>query len=201
MNTMKMKAQHPCRGGAYALVLGASCLLFSEVPARSPAVNQDSLVIKDFENRVADYVKLHRKIESEAPAQKQTNSSAKIAEYRLEMAPKIRAARFTAKQGDIFTPKISRLFRRLMAMPFAGPDGKQLRASLRSAEPVRGIRLQVNATYPEKAPLQSTPPTLLLDLPTLPSELEYRIVGRDLVLRDVAANLIVDLLPNALPPS
>jgi len=88
-----------------------------------------------------------------------------------------------------------------MAMPFAGPDGKQIRASLRSAEPVRGIRLQVNATYPEKAPLQSTPPTLLLDLPTLPSELEYRIVGRDLVLRDVAANLIVDLLPNALPPS
>ena len=44
------------------------------------------------------------------------------------------------------------------------------------------------------AALQSTPPTLLSDLPKLPSELEYRIVGRELVLLDTAANLIVDLL-------
>jgi hypothetical protein len=56
-------------------------------------------------------------------------------------------------------------------------------------------RLHVNATYPVKVPLQSTPPTLLLDLSQLPSEVEYRIVGRDLVLRDVGANLVVDFNP------
>jgi hypothetical protein len=43
------------------------------------------------------------------------------------------------------------------------------------------------------------PPTLLLNLPRLPNELQYRIVGTTLVLYDVSSNLIADLLPNALP--
>jgi hypothetical protein len=40
----------------------------------------------------------------------------------------------------------------------------------------------------------------LIDLPRLPSGLEYRIVGRELVLLDSTSNLVVDLLPDALPP-
>jgi hypothetical protein len=62
-------------------------------------------------------------------------------------------------------------------------------------------KLRVNQRYPQGVPLQSTPPTLLLNLPQLPKELEYRIVGRDLVLRDIGANLVVDYLPNILPQS
>ena len=30
-------------------------------------------------------------------------------------------------------------------------------------------------------------------------EVEYRVVGHDLLLRDVEANLVVDLIPNAIP--
>src|SRR5207248_4892695 len=82
-----------------------------------------------------------------------------------------------------------------------GPRGEKLRASLRHAEPVKTLNLQVNDSYPQGVPLQSTPPSLLLDLPKLPSELEYRIVGRDLVLRDVKANLIVDFINNVIPAS
>jgi hypothetical protein len=33
----------------------------------------------------------------------------------------------------------------------------------------------------------------------LPAELEYRFVGRDLVLVDSHAGLVVDVLPDALP--
>jgi len=33
----------------------------------------------------------------------------------------------------------------------------------------------------------------------LPPELDYRVVGRDLVLRDVKANLVVDFIANAIP--
>jgi hypothetical protein len=39
----------------------------------------------------------------------------------------------------------------------------------------------------------------LQELPPLPEELAYRIVGRDLVLVDSKANLVVDLLHEALP--
>jgi hypothetical protein len=48
-------------------------------------------------------------------------------------------------------------------------------------------------------PLTTTPPTLLSKLPQLPPELAYRIVGRDLTLKDTKAGLIVDLIPNAIP--
>jgi hypothetical protein len=38
-----------------------------------------------------------------------------------------------------------------------------------------------------------------LSLPKLPPDVEYRVVGHDLVLLDVTAKLIVDLMPNAVP--
>lgn len=168
-------------------------------PPPNPPVNQDSLVLQDFDKRVANYLSLHNKAKSELPAAKSTTSSEKIVDHRREMGPKLQAARPEAKQGQIFTPEIGRVFRRLIATPFNGPDGQRIRASLRRAEPVKGIQLRANEKYPERIPLQSTPPTLLLDLPKLPPELDYRIVGRSLVLRDVAANMIVDFLPDALP--
>lgn len=43
------------------------------------------------------------------------------------------------------------------------------------------------------------PPKLLLALPLLPEELEYLFVNRDLVLWDWHADLIIDVLPNAIP--
>ncbi len=79
------------------------------------------------------------------------------------------------------------MFKRLIDVAFQGPDAAEVRASLRHAEPVK-IPLQVNATYPDSLPLQSTPPSVLLNLPDVPPELYYRIVGRDLVLRDAGAN-------------
>jgi hypothetical protein len=41
-------------------------------------------------------------------------------------------------------------------------------------------------------------PCVTTALPPLPPELQYRVVGRDLVLIDLHANLIVDILPFAL---
>ena len=47
----------------------------------------------------------------------------------------------------------------------------------------------------------STTPDAVLDvLPELPSELVYRVQGRDLVLLDVEADLVVDVLEAAFPP-
>ena len=44
------------------------------------------------------------------------------------------------------------------------------------------------------------PPNLLKELHQLPDDLEYRFVGRDLILRDVKANTIVDVIRHARPP-
>ena len=82
-----------------------------------------------------------------------------------------------------------------------GPNAGRVEKSLRSSEPeVRSkVLVEVNHKYPPNVPLQSTPPTLLVNLPKLPPELEYRVVGNYLVLMDSKANLILDYIPNAIP--
>lgn len=170
-------------------------------PAKASAANPDSLVIMEFENRVKEYVKLHKKAQAEMLPLKPTDSASLIDQRQHQLANKIRGARSQAKPGQIFFPEVTRLFRRLIATAFQGANAAQVRASLRHAEPVGGLHLSVNAEYPERTPLQSTPPSILLNLPDLPPELDYRIVGRDLVLRDVGANMIVDYMPDAIPVS
>ena len=43
------------------------------------------------------------------------------------------------------------------------------------------------------------PPLILERLQRLPDNLEYRFMGRDLILRDSKANLIIDVLKDAVP--
>jgi hypothetical protein len=42
------------------------------------------------------------------------------------------------------------------------------------------------------------PPTILLYVPRLPRELEYRIVNTDLIILDVEADMIVDVLRDSI---
>ena len=55
------------------------------------------------------------------------------------------------------------------------------------------------AVYPENEPLSTVPPNVLMTLPPLPEDIEYRFVGRHVILRDARANLIVDYVANAIP--
>lgn len=55
------------------------------------------------------------------------------------------------------------------------------------------------AVYPENEPLSTVPPNVLMTLPMLPEDMEYRFVGKHMILRDARANLIIDYIANALP--
>jgi hypothetical protein len=165
----------------------------------SVAVNQDSLTIQDFSKRVDEYVKLRKRAQAGLPALKPGKTATEVSEYQRSLAKNVQAQAGHPKAGEVFTPAISDLFRKLIATPLDSKSGGKIRASLHHAEPVRKLGLQVNEQYPQVSAVQSTPPTLLSNLPKLPSEIEYRIVGRELVLLDTASNLIIDLLPDALP--
>jgi hypothetical protein len=176
------------------------CWLFAAAAlacvAQQPT-NPDALKIADFQKRVADYVKLHKQASSDLARLKPTKSPEKITEHEVTLAEKLREARHDAKQGDLFTPDVQAEFRRLIAIAMKGSSAAQIHKSLKNAEPVQ-LRLKVNDDYPKSVPLQSTPPTLLLNLPELPKEVDYRIVGRALILRDVDANIVIDFIPNAI---
>ena len=158
----------------------------------------DAATVKDFHARVGHYLEIHKVT---GITKKSTDSPEKLAEQKQQAEQKVRSSRAAARQGDIFTPQIGAYFKKQIAATLLGPEGGKVRASLRRAEPLPNLRLEVNQPYPRGLPLQSTPPTLLLNLPRLPAELQYRIVGSTLVLYDTAASLIVDLLPEAVPVS
>ena len=60
------------------------------------------------------------------------------------------------------------------------------------------MRVEVNATLPPGIGRPAWPADYNA-LPDLPAELEYRFVGRNLVLLDAEATLVVDVLREALP--
>jgi hypothetical protein len=167
-------------------------------PGWSQKVDTDSLMVQGFEARVKDYLKLQKQEEAGLPALKPTDSPVRIALHERKLADRIRRVRYGVPQGNIFTPEIAVEFRRLIALAMQGKNASHVDQSLQHAEPEKH-RLRINEAYPVPGlPLQSTPPTLLLNLPALPPELDYRVVGHNLVLRDAKANLVVDFVPNAV---
>ena len=180
------------------LLLVWQALLSPASSQENSAHPDDARLSAEFQNRAKQYVEFRQKIAGKPP--KPREESSEIAAEQHELAQKIRVARARAKQGEIFTPSIAQYFRQQIAASLVGPYGKEIRASMRHAEPVK-MELEINHSYPDKVPLQSTPPTLLLNLPPLTDGLEYRLLDRELVLRDAEANLIIDYVPNAVPVS
>jgi hypothetical protein len=156
---------------AWSVVAVATIVAFAVTPQDESSPPE----VKDFEQRIGKYL----------DAQKAQNIANKPGD--------------SASQGDIFTSEIGAYFKEQFAATFHGPDGEEVRKSLLRAEPLPNIPLKLNQKYPGELPLQSMPPTLLLNLPRLPHELQYRIAGTTLVLYDVSSDLIADLLPGALP--
>jgi hypothetical protein len=173
----------------------------SPVPA-APAkaeVTMNPAILKDFQQRLAHYVQFQRGVEKGTPAQKETTEPIKIEVAQQLLASKIRNLRKNAKQGDIFTPQIATEFKRLMNPELKGEEGGDARAILKDDAPSPGeVPMKVNASYPSGVELPTVPSNILQALPTLPEDVEYRIVQKALLLRDVDANIIVDFIPNAV---
>jgi hypothetical protein len=181
---------HSCRSWLSLILL--SIFLFSCVMAQKG----DRDAVKEFQDRIHSYLSARKKKDI---AKKPTDSPDKLAQQKQQTAEKSQQARPEAQRGDIFTPTVSAYFKKQIESTLHGPEGSRVRASLRHAEPLPDVHLQVNEKYPKNLPLQSTPPTLLKNLPPLPKELQYRIVGSALVLYDMSSGLVVDFIPGAVP--
>ena len=184
-----------------ALVVWAS--IFTAVPLCATqrgtvAANPDALTQQDFKKRVDAYVALHNAAVKDVGAPKTSTDPADIKQRQNALAQRIAAARADAKPGDLFTPEIRARLRELLAPHLKGEDGRDAKAIVKDDAPV-AVPFKVNALYPEGKSLPTVPAQLLLNLPTLPKELEYRIIEKHLILRDTEANLIVDYMLNAIP--
>jgi hypothetical protein len=165
-----------------------------------PPVNADAQVLADFKARLDKYEEIRKKADDSAPPLKKTDDAAKIKDAQQGLGERIGAARAGAKQGDVFTPEISALIRRLVHPETKDPDTKALLKEKKDQPKPGSVPLwKVGMPYPEKEPLATMPPDVLERLPKLPADMEYRFVGKHLILRDTRANTIVDFAPNVIP--
>jgi hypothetical protein len=166
-------------------------------PSQSTAAIDDK-ALAGFRTALDGYVALRTKIRSEVPPLRVTPNAQEIADRSDALARAVARGRRNAAQGQFFTAAAAAAIRRTLAAALAAGDEAGIRALLdEDMTSFSGVR--VHARYPVGFVLASTPPTLLHALPPLPPQLEYRFIGRALILRDIEAALIVDYLPDALP--
>lgn len=199
---MRTKKRVPYRGFALlaTLSLAAAGMLLGQGAAPNKGQADDVAGFKEFTGHVDDYLTLHKAVEKKLPSLKSREELPEmIAAHQQALARKIREARPHARPGDIFTPASREAFRHVIRGVFQDPQTATKRATIRQRARAPSVRLRVNGVYPDAVAETTFPSTLLQKLPPLPDELAYRIVGRDLVLVDRRANLVVDLLHEALP--
>jgi hypothetical protein len=182
----------------FILILSAAGLLVSggQVTAQPQATNATAAALADFTKLITAYMDLHKKAEAGLPAVAKGATPAEVMVFEKSLAERIKVARASAKTGDIFTPAVTPIFKKIFADYYQRRSGREIRLLF---DEVPNFTPQVNLTYPVNAPKANFPPRLALTLPQLPEELEYRMVGNNLVLRDSEANLIIDYIAAIVP--
>ena len=161
-------------------------------------VNPTAAALAAFTKQLNAYMDLHKKVEAPMPEVKKGATPAEVMAFEKALADGIKAAHATAKQGDIFTPDVTPILKKIFADYYQRRSGREIRLLF---DEVPNFKPQVNMTYPSNLPKANFPPRLALTMPELPDELEYRLVGDNLILRDSEANLIVDYIPGIVPPA
>ena len=161
------------------------------------AAREAGEALKHFQKELAEYERLH----VEQLARLRALEPARVQEA---LARAIVSKRDDAKPGDLFEKDVQPLFRALIAEQLKGPDTADAQKAVVEGNPTvdeesAPVQVRVNAAYPAGASRSTVPPSLLLALPPLPACLHYRFVGRDLILVDSVAQIIVDFLPAAAP--
>jgi len=169
----------------------------SAAPDGQPGTNAQGAATLQFQNQIKAYMKVHNEAESKVPNLKRTDDPQEIADREAGLARAIQTLRAEAKVGEVFAPEYQPYFIKIVQDDFANRSAADRKALIN--ELPKNMKVDINTVYPTTLALATFPAGLLRKLPDLPPELEYRLVGRSLILRDVKANLIVDILRDVVP--
>ena len=161
----------------------------------------ESKAIADFNAATRDYAAMHHRLETLVGPITADSTVESINRSMQALATAIRVERAKAQQGDLFGPELAVALRARVndALFEHGFTAADLLASqvVENVDPA-AAHLGVNGTFPWIF-ATAVFPCVIAALPPLPAELQYHIVGRDLLLVDAHASLVVDILPNVLP--
>ena len=184
---------------AAVVITAAAALVIGSPAGMAQTVRGEASVIAQFQSAVTDYTELHRRLEQGVEPIVVTTDVQAIERGIDAMAAAMRTARPGAKQGDLFTPALAGIFRAVIdeALRAHGLTVEEVRAAAMDDAAGTRVSLRVYGAFQWHA-ASAMPACMFEALPQLPPELEYRLVGPDMVLVDLHANLIVDVLRNAL---
>ncbi len=152
----------------------------------------DAETLAEFHRRVSDYAALRNRLEVGLPPLVPTTNADDIEHFEERLAERMRHAR-GSRRGQVFVGPMEGQMKRLLRA-----QADQVTIQLVMDDSPSEFDVDVNDTYKKKYAIATMPPKLLLLLPELAPDLQYRFVGRHLILYDVRANMIVDEIPYAL---
>jgi hypothetical protein len=167
----------------------------ADQPAPTATVTKPTFA--DFSKRIDFYMTQRRSAEAAVPELKETSDPKKVYDRERALGDAIRTVRADARPGEVFTDAAAEEFRRIIKADFMKRAATDRKAVLE--EVPFTVLPRINIAYPTELPLATFPPSLLMNLPTLPDVLEYRFLGRHLILRDIKGNVIVDYIPEVVP--
>jgi hypothetical protein len=168
-----------------------------EAAAGQDGVNPRAAALKEFGDRTQAYMELHHRLAARVPPLLAQATAEQIQRHQIALANAIRSARPRARQGEIFTPPVVPQFRTVIRADLRSRDTRQAMAAMQQVPPT--VAINVNDHWPANIARGTVPPRLLNSLYRLPEGLEYRFLGRHLVLVDSTADLIVDYISNVVP--
>lgn len=178
-------------------IVSSSLAFAASDSAAVQAVNRDAQTLADFQTRVRSYLQLRQKLAAGIPALPDKASPEQIEAYQNGLGKAVMTARKGARKGDLFGADMIALVRRLLGPIFKGPDGAAIKNAILE-EPQPAVPT-INTRYPEDAPVSTMPAEILKVLPKIDESLEFRFVGRHLILLDAPSHLILDIVDNVMP--
>jgi hypothetical protein len=159
----------------------------------------ESVSLAQFNAAIHQYARLHRQIERQLPPFRAHSDAQDIFESSNAMASALQTARASAREGDIFTREVAAILRGRVddALTVRGFLPEEMVASTLEEADEEAPLPVVNGRFPWRRGAAMWP-CVIDALPPLPHELQYRFIGRDLVLVDTHADVIVDILRNAV---
>jgi hypothetical protein len=149
--------------------------------------------VTDFTVRVHAYSELRHRLETQLPRVTVTADIGQIRRERRVLARAIRGARPGAVEGEFFTAATRAQFQSVL-----DPIVDSAVCAVIMDDNPGGFAHKIDGAYPDGKAFSTMPGLLLARLPGLPDDIQFRFIGRHLILYDLRANTIVDRMPNAI---
>jgi hypothetical protein len=180
-------------------------LAVAQTPAVGPpsngkegGVNPQAASLQEFQTRLDQYFELRNSLSKKLQPLSPTPNAAELERRQEALAAAIRRARTQAKRGDLIPPAVAQLIATIVRDDFQRRNPTAKMGVFEEVAARKGASL-INKSYPADQALPTVPPLLLMNLPKLPDNLQYRFVGRDIVILDGDLQVVVDYIPTLLP--